>query len=130
MNRALLLTRVVFGFLIFYLHGIPKLMGGPERWQRLGSSLSGSLGIDGVNVFFGFMAMMAETLGGILILVGLYTRISASFLAFTMLVAFSGHLARDGFAGSEKPLLFLVYFISLILSGAGSFSIDKIWRKK
>ena len=130
MNRALLLTRVVFGFLIVYLHGIPKLMGGPERWQRLGSSLGGSLGIDGVNVFFGFMAMMAETLGGILILVGLYTRISASFLAFTMLVAFSGHLVRDGFAGSEKPLLFLVYFISLILSGAGSFSIDKIWRKK
>ena len=65
MNRALLLTRVVFGFLIVYLHGIPKLMGGPERWQRLGSSLSGSLGIDGVNVFFGFMAMMAEILGGI-----------------------------------------------------------------
>ena len=72
MNRALLLTRAVFGFLIVYLHGIPKLMGGPESWQRLGSSLTGSLGIEGVNIFFGFMAMMAETLGGLLILIGLY----------------------------------------------------------
>ena len=130
MNRALLLTRAVFGFLIVYLHGIPKLMGGPERWQRLGSSLTGSLGIEGVNIFFGFMAMMAETLGGLLILIGLYTRISASFLAFTMLVAFSGHLARDGFAGSENPLLFLAYFVGLILSGAGTFSVDKLRRKK
>ena len=130
MNRALLFTRAVFGFLIVYLHGIPKLMGGPERWQRLGSSLTGSLGIEGVNIFFGFMAMMAETLGGLLILIGLYTRISASFLAFTMLVAFSGHLARDGFAGSEKPLLVLAYFVGLILSGAGTFSVDKLRRKK
>ena len=105
-------------------------MGGPERWQRLGSSLTGSLGIEGVNIFFGFMAMMAETLGGLMILIGLYTKISASFLAFTMLVAFSGHLARDGFAGSEKPLLFLAYFVGLILSGAGTFSVDKLRRKK
>ena len=64
LNIGWLLLRVGIGISIFF-HGLPKLMGGPETWTAIGSTMS-VFGIDFAPQFWGFMAAIAESVGGIL----------------------------------------------------------------
>ena len=59
---ALLIARVFTGGLMCYLHGWSKLMAGTERWERLGSGLSHSLGMDFLSIPLGFMASFLNLL--------------------------------------------------------------------
>lgn len=66
----------------------------------------------------------AEFLGSILIIIGLWTRVGAFLGAFAMgVAAFVAH-ADDPFGTKEKPLLFLVCYIFLLVMGAGKHSVD------
>lgn len=72
-----------------------------------------------------FLAVIGEFICPILIIIGLKTRLSAIPVAVTMAVAvFIAHGADD-FGTKEKPLLYLVAFITIILVGPGKFSIDR-----
>lgn len=102
------------------VHGIPKLM-------TLVSGEYGGfpdpLGIG--NLFSLIGAVFAEFLCSVLIIFGFKTRLAAVVLAFTMgTAAFIVH-ASDPWAVKEKAILFLAVYIVLIISGAGSFSVDK-----
>lgn len=70
-----------------------------------------------------------ELIGGVLILVGLLSRIVSIPLAFIMLVAlFTAHAENlDGIGAlfGETPYLYFVLFISLLLAGPGKFSLDR-----
>ena len=88
----------------------------------------------------GFNARLAastEFFGGILVLVGLGTRLAALPLAFTMVVAImtakradiNGLTALVGF----EEWSYLVFFIWLAVAGAGSLSLDNLvtrWRRR
>ena len=63
-NIGILFIRIGIG-LMFILHGWPKFTGGPEKWAGLGAYGMGTLGINFLPVFWGFMAAAAEFLGGI-----------------------------------------------------------------
>lgn len=129
-DLGLLILRVGIGVL-FIKHGWPKFTGGPERWTQLGQAMS-VMGITFWPLAWGFLAMVAEFFGGIMLVVGLFFRISAGMIAFTMLVA-TLMMAGKGFPSYAHSLAMLIVMASLLVSGAGRFSLaDKMsvsWLK-
>lgn len=88
---GLLVFRILIG-LAFIWHGVPKLLSGPEGWTALGSMM-GALGIHLFPTFFGLLSGLAETFGGIFILLGLFYRPMAFFLVGNLMMAASIKLA-------------------------------------
>lgn len=123
-NTGLLLLRIGIG-IMFILHGWPKMVGGPERWAKIGANMQ-LLGIDFMPEFWGFMAAFAETVGGALLVLGLFFRPTLILLIITMLVATLRHqVAGDGFGGYSHALEAAILFFSLYFIGPGRYSLDK-----
>ena len=104
----------------------------------------GSFGGPGFNGFisgttpFGFMrpawvwlaaAAFSELVGGVLIALGLLTRVGAFFIACTMLAAIVGvHWGGGFFAanrGYEYPLSLFAMSLALLIAGGGQASVDR-----
>lgn len=127
---GLLIIRIGIGISFIFVHGMPKLFGGPAAWERTGKAMV-NLGISFAPVFWGFMAAITEFGGGILLLLGLFTRSTSVFLAFTMIVAMMRHLANmDPWSRVFHPIEIFTVFIALIFLGAGKYSIDAIMERK
>lgn len=121
---GLLILRIGLGCM-FLFHGFPKLFGGPEKWERLGGAMA-AFGITFIPAFWGFMAAISESLGGICLILGLFLRPACILLAITMLVATISHLSRgDGLGGASHAIEVGIVFLSLILIGPGKYSLDK-----
>lgn len=128
-DTGFLILRVIVG-VSFIVHGFPKISGGVETWTGVGSAM-GTFGITFAPAFWGFMAAVAEFFGGIALVLGIATRIAASGLAFTMLVAAAMHLSKgDGFNRYSHPLELLGVCALFLLAGAGSYSVDRILQSK
>jgi putative oxidoreductase len=101
----------------------------------------GSFGGSGFEEFisgttpFGFMkptwlwlgaAALSELVGGLLMVLGLLTRVGAFFIACTMLTAVAGVHWGAFFAprGMEFPLTLLGIALALLISGGGLASVD------
>lgn len=115
-----LLLRVVLG-VIFVAHGFAKISGDMGRFtatvDRLGFP---------VPMLFAWAAAFAEFLGGICLVVGLFTRWAALAIAVVMLVAVTQVHFRQGLLGGyEFPLMLLAVAVSLVVTGAGPASFDK-----
>lgn len=114
------LLRVGAG-LLFMQHGLQKLLG----WF---GGIGGSGGTVTLMSQMG-LAGVLETFGGLLLVLGLFTRPVALLLAGEMLVAFlQAHLPRGGVPlqnGGELPLLFMLVFLFLLGHGAGRASLDQ-----
>jgi len=122
---ALLLIRITIGGSMLAFHGIPKLLKGPENWEKIGTAMH-KIGITFMTSFWGFSATMAECIGSALLIIGLFTRPTALVLAFTMLIAFITHLANgDGMVKSSHAMELMFVFIALGIAGAGKYSLDK-----
>lgn len=122
---ALLIIRVAIGGSMLAFHGIPKLIKDPENWEKIGSAMH-KIGITFMTSFWGFSAMLAESVGAALIILGLFTRPTSLILAFTMLIATITHLANgDGIIKASHPMELMFVFIALAIAGAGKYSIDK-----
>lgn len=122
-NLGWLILRVGIGISIF-LHGLPKLTGGVETWTYIGGSMS-IFGINFAPAFWGFLAAITESLGGILFALGLFFRPAAILLTGMMIVALATHLAAgDDFMVFGHALDLLIVFAASILIGAGKYSVD------
>jgi putative oxidoreductase len=116
--------RVMVG-VVFLAHGLQKLL---------------MFGIGGTAGFFAHagiplpmlsavLSIGAEFLGGLALILGLFTRPAASVLAFNMLVAVVAVHLKGGFflpAGFEYALTMLVANVALVLTGAGAFALDHV----
>lgn len=121
---ALLIMRVGLGVMMV-MHGYPKMLGGPEKWAKLGGAME-HLGITYAPEFWGFMAAFSETVGGGLLILGLISRPAALLLFFTMLVASLKHLyAGDGLMGASHAIELAVVFLAMTILGPGKYSMDK-----
>jgi len=113
-----LVLRVSFSLLIL-THGWGKL----NRLFADEVKFSDPLGIGSVPTLV--LAVLAEFVAPILIILGFKTRWVSLFPIATMLVAaFIVHV-DDPFKRQELPLLFLSGFVAIALIGAGKYSIDK-----
>ncbi|WP_159633442.1 DoxX family protein [Sphingobacterium composti Ten et al. 2007 non Yoo et al. 2007] len=122
---GILIIRVVIGGCMLLFHGLPKLINGPEVWEKVGAAM-GNIGITFWSSFWGFAATMTESVGALLIMVGLFTKHTSLVLAFTMLIATISHLSKgDTWAASSHSIELMAVFIALYFTGAGKFSIDK-----
>jgi putative oxidoreductase len=78
--------------------------------------------------FWGALLIFLETIGGLLIAVGLFTRVIAALLFIEFLVIWKVH-ARRGWAASASGLEFVVMwgllFLVLMLRGGGPYSADR-----
>jgi putative oxidoreductase len=127
---GLLVVRIGIGASFLLVHGVPKVIGGPDKWEQLGGAM-GALGISFAPTFWGFMAAITEALGGLLLILGLGTRYASIFLAFVMVVAAAMHLgAGDGVAGASHAIELGIVFIGLILIGSGRYSVDNMLGRK
>lgn len=122
-DHGLLVARVGLG-LMFVGHGLPKMMAGPEKWEKLGGAMS-TFGIDFAPTFWGFMAAAVELFGGLLLAVGFMSRPALALLFVTMVVAATKHfVAGDGFKGYSHATEAAIMFASLFIIGPGKFSLD------
>lgn len=116
---GLLVLRVVVG-LIMIGHGWQKIHAGPSHFVHAVSGM-------GMPGWLAYLALAAEFIGGILVLIGFATRIAALFILIDMLVAIfkvhlhNGLLAQNGY---QFPLTLAAACFLLMLYGAGELSID------
>jgi len=130
-NHALapFILRLTLG-IIFIGHGWGKLFaeGNPAGF----AGWLASMGLE-PSYLLAIAAGLAETGGGLLLIAGLFTRVAASSLVVVMLIAISFvHLDAGMFGkgGYEFQLLLLVGVLSLLIQGAGKYSLDEIIYKK
>jgi putative oxidoreductase len=113
--HALALLRIVTA-LLFIAHGTGKLLGFPDIGFR--PELLSLAGLAGV----------LEIVGGILLVLGLFTRPVAFILSGEMAVAYFMAHAPQGFHpilnGGESAVLFCFVFLYLVFSGPGAWSFD------
>ena len=120
---ALLFSRVFFGLSMALAHGTKKLPPSDKFVQYVGD-----LGFPFPELF-AWQAGLAEGLGGILIAIGLATRVSAFTLICTMFVAV--FMAHDGdpYKKMELGLCYLFASSLFMTLGAGRFSLDHLIAK-
>jgi len=124
-EKSMLLLRLGIG-LIFMVHGAQKLFG-----------LFGGGGISGTSGFFsqigiplpGIMAVVVaivEFFGGLFLLLGFLTQISALLIAIVMVVAiFTVKLSQGFLGGWEFDFMLLTAALTLAFHGPGDASLDK-----
>ncbi len=123
-NAGVALLRIFSGVAMALGHGLSKVPPGEGLIER-----TAQMGFPAPSLF-AWAAALSEFGGGILLALGLFTRISAAFIAFTMLVAFAGVHISDPFAAQEKSLLYLFIGIAFLLTGSGDWSLDSFFRKE
>ena len=122
-QTALLILRVGIGIMMIY-HGYPKLLGGPGKWASLGKAMH-SLGLHDFPAFWGFMAAVAEAIGGLCLIVGFCFRPACLLLLITMIVAAMKHLGSGPFGEATHAIELGVVFLAMTLLGPGKYSVDK-----
>jgi putative oxidoreductase len=119
--RMLTVLRIVAA-LLFLEHGMQKLLGFPPS-PNPGPPLASLLGVQGV----------LELFGGILLLIGLFTRLVAFILSGDMAVAyFIAHAPKSFFPmlnGGDAAILYCFVFLFLAIAGGGEWSVDKVRRQ-
>jgi len=118
LDLVLLLWRLTFGGLMLLNHGwgkVERALSGSGRFPDplgLGSELSL------------WLTAFAEGVCALLIVLGLFTRLATVPLIFAMGVAAFVVHGDDPFKDKELALIYLVAFVSLLLTGPGSYALD------
>jgi putative oxidoreductase len=119
--RMLSVLRIVVAFL-FIMHGTAKLFGVPHQPQFDNLQLISLEGLQGI----------LEFAGGMLLLVGLFSRPVAFILSGDMAVAyFMAHFPKSFLPilnGGDLAVLYCFVFFFLWLAGPGPWSIDALIR--
>jgi putative oxidoreductase len=117
--RLLSVLRIVTAFL-FIQHGSMKLLGFPPSEAFAGVKLFSLIGFAGV----------LELFGGLLVLLGLFTRPVAFILSGQMAFAYFMAHAPHGFSPilnrGELAVLYCFVFLYLAVAGGGVWSVDQI----
>lgn len=118
---ALLVLRLALGAVILG-HGYHKVFGGLQHHAQFVHSL-------GLPAWTGYLSSFTEFFGGILILLGLFTRFAAFAICIDLSVAIAKVHFHNGLMGNngyEFPLALAAIAFALIFFGAGPIAFDHI----
>ena len=119
------ILRIIVGLLLLE-HGTQKLFHFPPPDHPMG----GAGGLPPLMLVAGWV----EFLGGLLLALGLFTRLAAFILAGEMAVAyFMVHAPGSFFPVKNKGELAVALcfvFLYILVAGGGRWSLDAAWRKK
>ncbi|MGO4181671.1 DoxX family protein [Paenibacillus sp. MCAF9] len=122
-----IIMRVVLG-IIFIFHGVDKFQGisNVEAWFS-------SIGIPGV---LAYVVAAIELIGGILLILGLFTRYAAGLFVIILIGAIitaklsAGLLGNGQMAGYELDLGFILVSLYLVVADRSPFSVDGFIMRK
>jgi putative oxidoreductase len=123
-----LVLRVILG-ITFFIHGLAKFQGGIENtvgWFA-------SIGLPGA---LAYAVASVELVGGILLIIGLGSRVVSAILAVLMIGATLkvklavGFLGNGQMAGYELDLALLAMAVFIAINGSKMFSIDQVVFKQ
>ena len=123
---ALLVMRLVLGS-IMVAHGYHKVFGGLHHHAQMVASL-------GLPAWLGYVSAFAEFFGGLMILVGFFTRAAAFAVFIDLFVAIWKVHLHNGLIGSpdrpgyEFPLAAAALAFALIFFGGGAIALDHVLR--
>jgi putative oxidoreductase len=128
-NIGFLLLRLVVGLALCTIFEklFPKNgIWGPQQWfiedtARMGFPLP---------TFFAWLAVLVEFIGGILMMLGLFTRPAALLNAFVTFTATFIYHKGDITGSGLLSFIFLVMCICILLFGAGKFSLEYLVYKR
>jgi putative oxidoreductase len=121
--------RIVVG-IMFLMHVSGKLTVGPSA---VATSVMAKNGLEPA-ILWAYVIIFLELVGGVCLIVGLFTRFFAAALAIEMLVALlvvhltKGYAAAGG--GYEYVLLIGAACFLIAIRGGGPYSVDRILRKE
>jgi len=119
-DLGILIIRAVSGGLMAYLHGLPKLQSFSDSMEGfpdpfgIGSSLSLAF------------VVFAELFCAILFALGIATRAVSIPLILVMAVAAFIHHGPDPLADKELALIYLFCYITVLLTGSGKYSLNRV----
>ena len=135
-SLAATVLRLALGLMILP-HGLQKTLG----WFG-GYGFKGSMGYltesVGAPWIFALLAILAESVGGLMLLAGFGTRAAALGVGGVMLVAATQHWSNGFFMnwfgnqkgeGVEFHLLAIGIAVALLILGGGRFSVDALFQK-
>ena len=121
---ALLLLRITLGGLLLIDHGlgkVSKLMNPPVEFKDfMGLGPDASL----------FLVIIAEAICAALIIIGLGTRLACIPLVINFIVIIFNAQAGKPLLQIELPVIFLLSFIIIFITGAGKYSLDSLFVKQ
>lgn len=120
-SQLLSVLRIMSGALLLQ-HGATKYLNFPAGPMNNASPLtmSGAAGL-------------LELIGGVLLILGLFTRPTAFVLSgMTAVAYFYAHAPRGFFPllnGGELAVLYCFAFLYIAAAGGGAWSVDRLWRR-
>jgi len=123
---ALLLMRLSLGC-IMTVHGYHKVFGGLQHFAHM-------VGGMGIPSWLGYLAAFTELLGGLLLIVGFFTRPASIAICIDLAVAIWKVHLHNGLIGSpdrpgfEFPLAAATLAFALIFFGGGPIALDHVLR--
>jgi len=129
MPIAATLVRIVVG-IMFLMHVSGKFKIGAGA---VAANIMAKNGLEPA-MAFAYAAIALELIGGVALIVGLFTRFFAAALAIEMLIALLAvHLPRGyavGGGGYEYVLLIGVVCFTIAMRGGGPYSVDRLIGKE
>jgi putative oxidoreductase len=127
-----LILRLALGA-VFFPHGAQKVLGWFGGYGFTGT-MGAFTGMMHIPAFLAFLAIMAEFVGSIALILGAFTRVAAFGIAVNMIVAVALVHYQYGFfmnwygaqkgEGFEYHILSIVVALVLIIRGGGPLSVD------
>jgi putative oxidoreductase len=118
-----LLIRLTAGLMIIP-HGWPKLMAG------VGPTAASALAKRGIQPAepLAVVIIVLETLGGLCVALGLFTRFWAAGIFIEMMVIVWAYWPKFGWTGPgyEYPLMWGLVMFAIALRGGGAYSLDRV----
>ena len=121
-DLAALFLRLLLGGLMAY-HGYQKI----QHYDAFLPMFTDILGI-GSKLSFNLL-IFGEFFCGLLVLLGILTRLAVLPIMFAMAVAYFMAHEKDNFEVKELPFILMMLGLPVLLLGSGAYSVDRLFQK-